>query len=470
MLNSLLIMALGALTPTPVNIPDHFSATLLQDVYHRVDPTLGIITYSEEVTDSDGEVSKQENTALGVVVSSDGLVMAHGHMQLEQAVPFHITMKLQMNGREKEYPLTLLRKPVDINVVFLKVQSQEPLKLPYVKFTQDHHLQLGAPVALVGLLSETLDFRAAVHEARVGAVLERPRMTFALDDSVRFGFVGGPVVNTRGDVVGIVGYDLSRNEGGDLYVRSGHPLIYQADLFAKYISNPPSPKAEAKPENGTTDEAWLGVLTQPLTAEFTEYWKLPEHSGLIVSTVVPSSPAEKVGLKPGDIITEFNGSPVQVRVDREVLSFTKLVRDAGAGSKVKMRVLRDGAPLELDVTVGSRPVAGRDAGEFEDNLFGLTVRELTTDVRMNMNLEPAVQGVIVRRVRSGSTAQLAKLRPNVIIMRLGEYPVTNIQDFKDAISKVAAEAAQEVPVFGRVGTATGFFRLAPRWQAAENEK
>ena len=186
-----------------------------------------------------------------------------------------------------------------------------------------------------------------------------------------------------------------------------------------------------------------------------------------VSTVVAPSPAVDAGLLPGDVIIDFDGTPIRSKLDSDVLSFTKLVREAGPGREVTIRILRDGQPQEIRARLGVRPRTARDAGEYEDPVFGLTVREITTDIRIALNLSEDVKGVIVRRVRSGSPAQLANMRPGVIIMSFGDYPVSTLDEFREAVDKVAARKPAEVSVFARFGPATGFFRLEPRWQDNE---
>lgn len=427
-----------------------FSQATLKEGYDRLTPAIGLVRYTHEVTNPNtGEVSKRDNMGLALVVSPDGLVMTHGHMVLENAHPFNIKVTLGTGDNEKEYGAALLKKPEDINVVFLRLNSDQPLNLPYVRFTPGVDLALGEPLALYGVLGEPLDYARCLLEARVGAVLDKPRRTYCLDEAVRYGFVSSPVIDVQGRVIGVLGFDLTRAEGGDLYVRSGHPLVYQAALFQKYIAHPPS---ETDIDTGA-EQAWLGVFTQPLTDAFASYWNLPSSGGLIISTIVPGSPAVEAGLQAGDIITEFNGTPIRAKLDREVLGFTQLVREAGAGKQVTIKFLRAGQPMEVQVALGTRPRSAQEAGEFEDPFFGLTVREITTDVRIALNLPENTQGVIVRRVKSGSVAQLGKMRPGVVIMRVGDYPVTTIEEFQAAVEKVAADKPAEVVLFGRFGPA-----------------
>ena len=461
MKSSILTIAIALTVTLNAAAGDGFTQQQLKSIYDRITPAMGLLKYSSEVTNPNtGETSKRERNGLALVVSSDGLVMTHGHMKLENNDPFNISVTLGQGDAEKKYEAVLLRKPDDVNVVFLRLQSETPLKLPYVRFASNPTLDLGESVSLFGLLGESLDFSRALRVVRIASVLEKPRRTYCLDTSLRFGFVGGPAVNASGDIVGVIGFDLSPAEGGDLYIRSGQPLVYQAGLFAKYIKNPPS---ETEIDKGE-DHAWLGVFTQPLTDDFAAYWSLEPKGGLIVSTVVPGSPAATTGLRQGDVIIRFDGTPVVAKVDRDVMSFTKLVREAGAGKKITMRVLREGKPVDLSVTLGVRPRTSRDAAEYIDETLGLTVRELTRDVRIRLNRSEEVHGVIVRTVKSGSTAQLGRMRPGVIIMGMADYPVRNIDDFKEAVQKLQASKPAEIAVFARFGSETGFFRLEPVWK------
>jgi len=279
-----------------------------------------------------------------------------------------------------------------------------------------------------------------------------------MDDPVPLGYIGGPVLNMAGQIVGITAYDLAPAEGGELYVRSGHPLIYQNELFAKHIAAPPTEKEVPK------TEAWLGVFTQALTDDFAEYWSLKKDGGVIVSTVMEGSPAQRAGFRMGDVITNFAGVPIKAKQNREVLQFTKIVREAELGKPVKVKMFRDGKPAEVEVTLTERPKSSSQAEEHFDETFGMGVREITTDLRIRANLQTDVQGVIVYRVRSGSVAQLAGIRPGMIIMKLGDHSVTKLQEYKDAATKIAAEKPKEVSVFCRVRQSTAFFRIQPRWQ------
>lgn len=444
---------------------DGFSQPDIEQFHARYSTAQCVVQYSVEITDAEsGELNRRDSSAPGLIVSSKGLIMAPGHMALENAEPFNIRVIVNRGERdEMDYEAKLLPKPDDVNICFLQLQSEKSLNLPHIQFQSDVPLRLGESIMVLGVLGENLDYAPAFLIRRVGAIIEKPRQTYCIDEPVPLGFVSGPVINTEGQAIGIVGFDLSPAEGGDLYVRSGHPLVYQTNLFAKYITKPPT-KADVGVRE---EEAWLGVLTQPLKDDLAEYWSLPKNGGIVISTIVAGSPAETAGLQRGDVITEFNGVPLRIRQDREIIRFTKLVRDAGIGHAVPLKVLRNGQVMEFKVTTAGRPKTARDASEFTDDALGLTVREITADVRMLLNLSPDVQGVIVYRVKSGSPADLAGIRRGVILMSLNEQPVGSINDYEKAVSEMSRQKPKEVTVFCRIRTATGFFRLEPRWEQNE---
>ena len=437
------------------------SATV-RDAHERVSPALCVVSYALERTHpATGQVDRSSGSTLGLIVSPDGLVMVRGHMQIDNIEPFNVRVSVGEGDDEQEYPAKVLRKPDNVNVLFLQIEPDTPRTFPHVSFARGVNLDLGEPLMVFGILGDSLDNARGVQGRFVGTVLDSPRRYYGLDTPVPNGFIGGPCLDANGRVVGVIGYDLTREQGGDLYTRAGYPLVYQSDLFTRYIDNPPSDTELIE----SPEDAWLGVFTQPLTDDLARYWDVPADGGIVISTLVENSPAERAGLQRGDIVTRFNGVPVRARQDRDVLGFTKLVRETGVGEEAEVIVLRDGEPMTLTVTLVARPTAAADALEYEDEVFGLTVRELTTDVRIMLNIGPDVEGVIVRRVTSGSWADLAQMRPGAIILEFGGIPVTNIQDFEAAVERVAAERPDEVAVFCRVGQRTGFFRLQPRWPA-----
>lgn len=440
-----------------VPMPDGFAKATIQQAYDELVPATCVLRYSMEITNpGNGEVTRRSAHTLGLLVSSDGMILAHGHLLLDNRKPKNIKVTIG-EDEDNEYDATLLTKPDDINVTFLRIEAKDGETFPFVSFKSRSELELGESFMLIGLLRESLDYARGLQMRRIGAILEKPRLTYALDESTAFGYVGAPVIDTEGDVVGVLGFDLSSNEGGDIYTRSGHPLIFQADLFQQYIDTPPS-------EESVTTDAWLGVFTQPLTDDLAEYWDVPHEGGVVVATVLPGSPADKSGLRMGDIIVNFDGNPITVKQDQDVVAFTKLVRESPLEEPLSIKLLREGEAIEMRLSLRQRPKSGRDADEYEDDIFGLTARELTTDVRIRMNLAEELGGVLVRRVKSGSPAAVAGIRPGFVIMAIGGRPIASLDGYVSAVKAEQEAQSSEITLFCQVGASTAFFRLQPRWE------
>lgn len=439
---------------------DGLSQKSIQQSYEQLTPAICMLTYTLEITNNNGEVSRRTNNAIGLIVSEDGLVMAHGHLVLENRKPFNIRVTVGEGDEKEEYEATLLSKPDDINVTFLKLKTDEDVDFPYVEFEESNELSIGSPVFSIGLLSSNLDHTKAVQTRRVGAMLSEPRTTFCLDEAVTFGYIGGPVMDAQGRPIGVIGFDLSTGEGGDLYTRSGYPLIFQSSLFQPYIDTPPGGEEEDEDE-----DAWLGIFTQPLSDDLAEYWGIAKEGGVVVSTVIPGSPAQKVGLQSGDVVVNFNGTAVKAKEDQDIRGFTLMVRESPVGVELPVTYLRDGKQDELALTLTTRPKSSADADEHTDELFGLTVREITTDMRIRLNLAEGVEGVLVRKVTPGGLANRATIRPGFVILRIGDALVTDLDSFKQIVETVKKDKPSEVAVLCRVGANTAFFRIQPRWNA-----
>ncbi|MEK7793483.1 MAG: PDZ domain-containing protein [Candidatus Hydrogenedentota bacterium] len=435
------------------------SQAVIQRAYERLNPAIVRLNYSTEITNPNtGELTKRESDTIGLIVSADGLVLAHGHMTVENRKPENITVHVGLGDAEKEYDGLMLRKPEDVNVAFLRIDAPLGTTFPYIKF-EDSALELGEPIISIGILGDTLDYARAIQTRRIGAVLNDPRAYYLLDEPVAFGYVGGPVVDALGRTIGVIGFDLATNEGGDIYTRSGYPLVFRPNLFAGYIKEP----LPSDGEEGDADDAWLGVFTQPLTDDLATYWKLPKDGGIVVSTIIPGSPAETSGIRSGDVVVSFNGKAVTAKQDHDVAGFTKMVRDCPVGQPLPIRLVRDGQPVDLQLTLTTRPKSSIDAAEFDDDVLGLTVRELTTDARIALSIPREVNGVLIQRVKSGSAANQARLGRNILVMAIDDAPVGSVDAYKDTIEKLKQAKPAEVVLFCRVGANTGFFRLRPRW-------
>jgi len=438
-----------------------YTPETISKTYAEFKEALVVVEYSIEYYDprSQQEV-KRDLYCLGVVVDRSGLVMVRGHFSLENVKPFNVRVRIDSGTR---YDATVLQKDRRINVAFVKLtpsaedEDNGGLDLPFVPFAASPSLSVGDEIVLLGILPEVLDYEKTFHLGHVASVIETPRRVYTTDFAVPYGMVGGPVINAGGEVVGVIGYDLSSREGGDIYVRAGYPLIYTADLFQHLIDNPPV-------EEKDLEEAWLGVFIQPLTDDLAEYWGLEKTGGVVASTIIKDSPAERAGVKRGDVIKVFDGKPITFKEDSEMRDFTRVVRESGIGRTVPVAVIRDGQEMQLSVLLEETPKTTAEAEKHEDKEFGLTVREITADFIIVSDLDPDIEGVVVDRVERAGWASLGGLVPGDIVKEIDGKQVVTLDEFKKILADIKERKPKQIAVFIERGRRTGFLRIEPDWE------
>ena len=446
----------------PVTANSTFTPEMTREIFSKFKPALVVVDYSIEYYDPGRQRDvKRDLNCLGVVVDPSGLVMVRGHVSLPNVKPFNVRVRLDSGVR---YDGTVLEKDKRINVAFVRLDpgteggTPGKLDLPFISFAKEPSPNVGDEVMVVGVLPEVLDFEKTFQVRRVASVIETPRRVYVTDLPVPYGMVGGPVINGEGDAVGVIGYDLAPREGGEIYVRAGYPLIYTADLFQHLIDDPPT-------EQKDLQEAWLGIFTQPLTDDLAEYWQLDKTGGVVVSTVIKNSPAERAGMVRGDVIKVFDEKVVAARERTDVRDFTRMVRESGVGRTVPVTALRDGQPVQLSVLLEEAPKTAAEAEKHEDEEFGLTVREITADFIIVNDLDPGVKGLVVDRVEAAGWTSLAGLIPGDILKEIDGTQVTTIEELKAVLAEIKTRKPKEIGIFVERRGKTGFLRIEPEWES-----
>ena len=463
---SVIVVALGALISRgvlaePETGEPGFGPERVREVFDKFKEALVVVDYSIEYYDPRRQQDvKRDLHCLGVVVDRSGLVMVRGHVSLANVKPFNVRVRADSGTR---YDATVLQKDKRINVAFLKLtpsaedEANGGLDLPFVPFAESPSPNVGDEIMVLGILPEVLDYEKTFHVGRVASVIETPRRVYTTDFAVPYGTVGGPVINAEGEAVGVIGYDLSSREGGDIYVRAGYPLIYTADLFQHLIDNPPT-------EEKDLEEAWLGIFIQPLTDDLAEYWGLEKTGGVVASALIKDSPAERAGVKRGDVIKMFDGKQVTFKENGEMRDFTRLVRESGIGKNVPVTVMRNGQEVQLSVRLEETPKTTAEAEKHEDDEFGLTVREITADFIIVSDLDPDVKGVVVDRVERAGWASLGGLIPGDIVKEIDGKQVATLDEFKEILADIKERKPRQIAVFVERGRRTGFLRIEPDWK------
>jgi serine protease Do len=186
---------------------------------------------------------------------------------------------------------------------------------------------------------------------------------------------------------------------------------------------------------GKVTRGWLGVSVQDITEDLAKSLKLKDRNGALVTEVFEGDPADKAGIKQGDIIVEVDGK--KVKDTHELLRFVAVLP---VGKKAAVKVLREGQLKELQLTVAEREekkelASGR--GESKDT-YGMSVQDITPDMAKQLGL-PSAGGVIVTRVREGSAADEGGLQPYDVILQVNRVKVSSARDFQREISKKTAD-------------------------------
>jgi serine protease Do len=359
----------------------------------------------------------------GVIISPDGYVITNFHVAGHTT---HIVCTLA-SGEAIEAEDVYDDPLTDLSVLKLKLQSRPDPKAPlaHAELGDSDRLTVGDFVLAMGnplMLSSSLTLGVISNTHRVftdftGNKLEETELdegeTTGLftrwlqhDALILPGNSGGPLVNLQGQVVGI-------NELGGNGVGFAIPSNLVRSVFQQVVAH------------GSVRRGWLGFAALPVN-------KLGRTTGTLVASVLPSSPAEKAGLKPGDILTAINETPTNVRFFEEIPLLYRQVADLTAGETAKLHLLRNGSPLTLTATVvPMEPLLG---AEDEMREAGLTVRTLTSRMTLIRHL-PDRDGVLVTGVRPGYPADAAqpKLAEDDVIIAVDGQPTPTVAALRKAL-------------------------------------
>jgi serine protease Do len=253
------------------------------------------------------------------------------------------------------------------------------------------------------------------------------------DAAINKGNSGGPLFNLQGEVVG-VNTAIYSPSGGSVGIGFSVPAATVRGIVDQLV------------KYGETRRGWLGVRIQSLTDDLAEGLDIGKTQGALVAEVTPTGPAEKGGLKPRDVITEFDGKPI-----RDMKDLPRVVADTPIGKKVTVKILREGKPLELSTEVGrledgEKLVASATPDQSADtaNALGMKLSIITDDQRKRFNIDEGLQGAIVTEVDPNGPAAEKRIEPGDVITEAGQKTVANPGDVTARVKD--AESAQKKSV------------------------
>jgi serine protease Do len=261
------------------------------------------------------------------------------------------------------------------------------------------------------------------------------------DASINPGNSGGPLMNLRGEVVGINTAIFSRS-GGNIGIGFAIPINLVKELL---------PQLRGK---GKVTRGYLGVLIQKVTPEIAESLGMERGRGALVANVSKDGPAERAGVKVGDVIIEFDGKEIKDSGELPIV-----VARTPVDRKVRMKVLRDKKELQLSVTVGELKDEEVVASAPEKGELGMTVQRLTPQIAESLGLDKT-DGVVVSAVDPGSAADEAGIRRGDVIVEIDRKPIRSIDEYKKSVAGI--RKGKGVLLLVRRGESTLFLALKPQ--------
>jgi len=359
---------------------------------------------------------KRTNLGSGVIVSADGYVITNNHM-VENADEINVTL-----STFKEYEATIIGRDPKSDLALIKINAKTDL--PFVTFGDSDKLRVGEWVLAIGNpfgLQKTVT--AGIVSAKGRSINNQSYGNFIQTDaSINPGNSGGPLFNLKGEMVGVNTAIFSRT-GGNIGIGFAIPVNMVKNVFAQLK------------EHGKVTRGWLGVIIQQVTAELADNFGLDRPIGALVGQVVPDSPADKAGLKAGDVIIEYNGKEVSLMSMLPVM-----VANTSVGEKAKLVLVRDGKKQNVTVEIGKledEDAVLADTETGTSRKLGMTVQELTPKIAESLGIEET-RGLIVSDISPSSAAAEVGILRGDIILEINKEKVESIAQYKKAL-----QAAQE---------------------------
>jgi serine protease Do len=355
---------------------------------------------------------KQPSLGSGFIIDPKGYVVTNNHV-IEDAD--QIKVKLD---DDKEFDAVVVGRDPNTDLALLKIESKEDL--PVITMGDSDELKIGQWVVAIGSpfgLERTVT--AGIVSAKGRVIGSGPYDDFIQTDaSINPGNSGGPLLNMKGEVVGINTAIIASGTGIGFAI----PVNLAEGIIAQLKSE------------GEVTRGWLGVAIQDLTTEMAEYYGLKDRKGVLVADVFEGDPAEKAGIQAKDIIIEVNDEKIET--SRQL---TAMIAGLKVGETARVEVFRDGKSKTFAVKLARRSdeklTARKASPKHEEEELGIRVTDLTSEMAQRFNLGEAA-GVVVVGVESDSKGSEAGVQVGDIIKEINHQVIETVKDYTASVQKI----------------------------------
>ena len=366
---------------------------------------------------------ERQSMGSGFLISSDGYILTNHHV-----VDGADTVQVRLSDR-REYDAKVVGTDKRSDLALLKVDAKG---LPIVTFGDSNELKVGEWVVAIGS-PFGLDYSvsAGIVSARGRSLPTEDNENYVpfiqTDVAINPGNSGGPLFNLEGEVVGINSQIYTRS-GGSIGLSFAIPISVAIDVVDQLKAS------------GQVVRGWLGVGIQEVDRDLAESFGLDKPMGALISQLEPGGPAEKAGVQVGDVVVEFNGERIG-----EAADLPHVVGMVKPGTAARMKVIRDGKPRGLEVTVGtlgdSEASTVAQGTPDSGGRIGLLAEDLSDKQKAQLRLKG---GVVVRQVAPDGAAARAGLRPGDVITQIGSDVVADVADLDAVVAELPANT--HIPV------------------------
>jgi serine protease Do len=386
-----------------------------------------------------GRQPREETTqaaGTGFVISKDGYIITNNHV-VEGATKIEIVFYGDEDG--EVYEAKIVGRDQLTDSALIKLTQMPPHPLQEAKLGDSSQMAPGDWVMAIGNPFELN------HTVSVGVIsaIGRPMQmaegrwedVIQTDAAINPGNSGGPLLNLRGEVIG-VNTAIYSGSGGNIGIGFAVPIKAVRDIL---------PQLEA----GKVVRGRVGVQVRDVPRDALAEFGLKERKGALVSIVTPNGPAAKAGLEPGDVILEFNGKPVSGRN-----ALVQIVMATKPGTTVPIKILRDKAEKSLSVTVEELNLeteggaAGEESQQEEAGSgFGITLGPLGSDMARRLRVPAGTRGVLITEVDPTSSAARSGVRPGDVILKVNGQAVETVRDASQALQAIRRGGAARLLVW-----------------------
>ena len=367
----------------------------------------------------------------GFLVSDDGYILTNNHM-IEDATKISVQLT---DGRE--FPAKKIGSDPSTDIALIKIESST---LPFIHLADSSTVETGEWVIAIGNplgLQTTVTTGVISAKGRSDLDIMPVEEFFQTDAPINRGNSGGPLVNLNGDVIGMNTAIIS-NTGGYMGISFAISSNLLKEVMSELITH------------GKLDRGFLGVALQAINNDLALALGMEKPKGALVSDVLPTGPADKAGLKSGDVITKVNG--IEIETAGNLKKSISLMRP---GKKVDLTILRSGKLSEVTATIDSFPNDEKKAIE-ASSTFGMTLEPITAEAASRFSLSTTT-GLLVVQVDPNGSAYTAGIRPGHVIIAVNGTPVSTLAEFTHIYSSL--EKGKKVLLQVRIGTHNHYVSL-----------